>query len=160
MTNTKRISQTTSKVLYYRVRVATLICLIFLSLITSRRADAATYYLDAANGNDNNNGDVTHPWKTLAKANAVVVAGDTVKFRSGSYGEVSLTTSSPKGTSWDAPITYQADTGHTPIFDMFTFSGQTTAVNHYYYILNGLRINIPDTVPRRTAAFILRAVTI
>jgi hypothetical protein len=74
-------------------------------------ANAATYYLDAVNGSDINPGTSTQPWKTLTKAQAVAVGGDTVYLRSGNYGAFTDFTS--VRTDW---ITYKAVAGHTPVF--------------------------------------------
>ena len=43
-----------------------------------------TYYVDGANGNDNNNGQsLAQAWQTIAKANAVLEAGDTLQIKGG-----------------------------------------------------------------------------
>jgi hypothetical protein len=64
-----------------------------------------TYYLDAVNGNDNNNG-TTNPWQTLAKAQSVVTSGDNVILRSGNYGAFTENNAGGR-TTW---VTYRADT--------------------------------------------------
>jgi len=81
------------------------LCLLFMT--TS--AWAATYYLDANIGNDNNVGTSAAPWKTLSKAQSKVVSGDIVIVRNGSYGIYTETRTNR--TDW---ITYQADAGHAP----------------------------------------------
>jgi len=53
-------------------------------------AGAATYYLDAVNGEDSNPGTQSQPWKTVAYAlgdTSPVAAGDTVYLRGGTYRE-------------------------------------------------------------------------
>lgn len=80
------------------------------SLFIVAEAGAATYYLDAVNGNDNNAGTSSLPWRTIQNAQSIVVGGDTVIVRNGSYGiysEAEL----PSRTKW---ITYRADVGHRP----------------------------------------------
>jgi hypothetical protein len=47
---------------------------------------AADYYVDPA-GNDLSSGSLENPWRTLAKANQTLVAGDTVFIRAGTYEE-------------------------------------------------------------------------
>jgi len=90
-------------------------------------AGAATYYLDAVNGNDSNPGTSGQPWKTLDRAytwysgeGPKVQEGDTVLFRNGSYGayeeDVTYSFPGPSGqvihrTDW---VTYKAAPGHTP----------------------------------------------
>jgi hypothetical protein len=109
-------------------------------LLFNCSAQAATYYVDPGNGNDADAGDSTHPWKTIGHAMITVKAGDTVKLRSGSYGPVNFNNTSNYGTSWSLPITYTADTGHTP-----TFTGITTTLNNadrnWYLIFDGLTIS-------------------
>ena len=48
---------------------------------------AATYYVDATNGNNDNPGTFAEPWKTIGKANTTLVADDTVYIRTGTYEE-------------------------------------------------------------------------
>ncbi len=85
-------------------------------------AGAATYYLDAANGNDIYDGlaqewDGTHgPWKTMDKAQSTIQAGDAVLLQNGNYGDVYFGSSSATGTA-DNWITYKADDGETPVFE-------------------------------------------
>ena len=50
----------------------------------AQAAAAATYYV-APNGNDGGSGSRSSPWRTIAKAQAVAVGGDTVYFRGGAY---------------------------------------------------------------------------
>ena len=81
--------------------------------------------------------------ETLA-AQANIHAGDTVKLRTGIYVERFnlIGSTSPKGTSWDAPITYIADTGATPV--IAPPAGQTpiyihdSASTNWYIIFDGL----------------------
>jgi len=82
--------------------------IVFLLIVTE--AGAATYYLDAVNGNDNNAGTNVMPWRTIQKAQSIVVSGDTVIVRNGSYGIYSEDEHSSR-TNW---ITYKADVGHKP----------------------------------------------
>jgi hypothetical protein len=91
-------------------------CVFYFAFATSS-ADAATYYLDAVNGNDINAGTSQAPWKTISRAEpnwngagTKVTSGDTVKLRNGNYGMFRLTYYT--GTDW---INYQADTGHSPV---------------------------------------------
>ncbi|MBK9990889.1 MAG: right-handed parallel beta-helix repeat-containing protein [Verrucomicrobia bacterium] len=59
------------------------------SLITGTR-----YYLDANHGDDTATGTAGDPWKTLAKAQAVVQGGDAVILGNGNYGKFSDTNAS------------------------------------------------------------------
>ncbi len=67
-------------------------------------SQAATYYLDANSGNDSSAGTITEPWKTLAKAQSVVVSGDMVLLQAGDYGSYAEANHIAR-TSY---ITYQA----------------------------------------------------
>ncbi|UCD49845.1 MAG: right-handed parallel beta-helix repeat-containing protein [Phycisphaerales bacterium] len=93
-------------------------------------AEAATYYVDAAHGNDANPGTSTAPWKTLGRAkinysgSPKVAYGDTVLVRNGSYGGFSLDGSVfplwegdnadplPESQQW---VTYKAEPGQTEV---------------------------------------------
>jgi hypothetical protein len=89
-------------------------------------AFAATYYLDANNGNDSNLGTSSQPWKTLDRAytwysgaGLKVQEGDTVLMRNGDYGQFFESTRQSDGypyliyrNNW---VTYKADDGHNPI---------------------------------------------
>ncbi|GIU68908.1 MAG: hypothetical protein KatS3mg002_0144 [Candidatus Woesearchaeota archaeon] len=86
------------------------ISLFFLSLfLIVNSVNAATYYVDYYNGNDNNVGSQQQPWRTISRAETIMRAGDTVIVHPGVYNErVSIRGIS--GTSF-APITYQAEDG-------------------------------------------------
>lgn len=89
-------------------------------------AEAATYYVDAASGDDTNPGSSAQPWKTLGRtytwyngAGTKVTEGDTLLFRDGDYGEFLETTNTNPGQDYlfyrNDWITYKADTGHSPV---------------------------------------------
>ncbi|KJK37918.1 pectate lyase [Lentzea aerocolonigenes] len=102
-------------------------------LIVAGSASAAgnTYYV-SPNGNDGAAGTQAAPWATIARAQTVAKAGDTVYFRGGRYaytratsscsgqtGRVSAIVLSKSGASGN-PIRYWAQPGEKPVFD---FSG-------------------------------------
>lgn len=98
--------------------------------------NAATYYLDAVNGDDSNPGTSNLPWQTLAKAQSSIVDGDTVLIRDGEYGDFIQ-----KNSGHDDWVTYQADTGHTPIFTSIT---ATNSIKDDLYLrFNGINIEYP-----------------
>jgi hypothetical protein len=102
-------------------------------------ASAATYYVDDANGNDDANGSIGHPWKTLARVHDVNMgnlahgnypyysgqwtsdpnpnAGDTVYYYNGNYGTFRENSADVNvytvihNTDW---ITHKAMPGHIP----------------------------------------------
>lgn len=100
--------------------------IVILFLLFATYSNAATYYV-ATTGNDANAGTIGTPWRTLAKAESIAVAGDVVNIQNGSY--VGLTTT--KSGSSGSPITFQAVTsGGVTITSAFiipnsfrTFSG-------------------------------------
>jgi hypothetical protein len=74
---------------------------------TSIPTKAMTYYVNAQTGVDTNAGtSASAPWKSIAKANAVAQAGDTVVL-SGNFVQQAIAPRN-SGTA-TAPITYQAD---------------------------------------------------
>ncbi|MBN1670987.1 MAG: right-handed parallel beta-helix repeat-containing protein [Kiritimatiellae bacterium] len=69
-------------------------------------------------GDDGNPGTEAKPWRTIAKANATLRAGDTVQLRAGTYREPIAPANS--GLSAEARITYAAYPGEAPLIDMGT----------------------------------------
>jgi len=117
-----------------------LLILIVAPLVTAvEPASAAIYYVDASQGDDSNPGTAQQPWKTMDKVQSTVAAGDTVRIRSGNYGSLRLSSVSPRGTSWSAPITYVAETEHTATFSSISVSGDTRP---RYLVFSGLTISI------------------
>jgi MYXO-CTERM domain-containing protein len=82
------------------------VCLLLALLTSAGRARATDYYVDQAHASasDLNPGTADQPWKTIAKANQVLLAGDSVSIKAGSYG--SHIAPSKSGTS-AKPITYR-----------------------------------------------------
>ncbi len=119
-------------------KTAIILALTIACLILPQAAQAATYYLDANNGNDiTGNGDSSLPWKTFSKTQSVVAAGDTV-YLTGDFGSIAFTSSSPAGTA-DSWITYQAWPGKAqPTFGYISFAGTNKNV---YLKFDGLRID-------------------
>ena len=67
-------------------RAKTVILLIIAGLAMSATASAATYYLNAGSGNDNNDGSINSPWKTINRAKTLG-GGNTVIVADGKYGQ-------------------------------------------------------------------------
>ncbi|BCY09550.1 right-handed parallel beta-helix repeat-containing protein [Actinoplanes sp. L3-i22] len=97
-------------------------------------AHAAAVYYVSPGGSDSASGTIAAPWKTIAKAQSVAAAGDTVNFRAGTYAYTAATTScssqtavvdaitlNKSGTS-GSPISYVNYPGEKVLFD---FSGMT-----------------------------------
>ncbi len=95
---------------------------------------AGSVYYVAPNGSDSAAGTQSAPWRSIAHAQSVVTAGDTVYFRGGSYGYTAATTGCASQTatvdaitlnksgSPGSPISYLNYPGEKP---SFTFSGMT-----------------------------------
>jgi hypothetical protein len=134
----------------------TLICLLTAKLWST------TYYVSRS-GNNNNNGALATPWKTLTKAISVAVAGDLVYVKAGNYGTETVTFTK-SGTS-GSPITFQGykttpgdappvlvnnanpyaafDTLDMPTFNGGNRAGLTTAFNcdnRQYLIIKNFQI--------------------
>jgi parallel beta-helix repeat protein len=102
----------------------------------------STYYV-ATNGSNTNSGSITSPFQTIAKGTSVLVAGDTLYIRSGSYSE-SINSGSqtiPAGTSWaNAPLisAYPSETVTLRGIGLFSNSLQ-------YLIFQNLHLNAQQT---------------
>jgi len=113
-----------------------------LVLLLSAPGQAADYVVSPA-GNDANAGNGQSPWRTIAKANAMARAGDTITIRGGEYTEAINPQRS--GTALE-PITYVAEAGEvvtltSPPNDE---SGRKTAIvlaNTSYIIVDGITVD-------------------
>lgn len=90
---------------------AAVICSLGSGLVATARA--AVYYV-APSGHDADPGTQTNPWKTLAKAAATLVAGDSVFIRGGVYNERLIPENS--GTA-EGHIAFAAFPGEQPVLD-------------------------------------------
>ncbi len=116
---------------------------IMISLLSPAKAVAGTYYLDAVNGNDANPGSSSAPWKTIAKAKASAIAGDTMLLRSGNYGSVGFDHTNNYGTNWQNSITYKADTGAIPVFSSLSIQWEDASTPKPRYLeFDGIHINV------------------
>jgi len=95
----------------------------------------STFYVDPVSGSMSNDGSYFHPWSTLQEVfannkiesrdrnlnpinvGAPVQPGDTIMLRSGNHGFISIDT----GYHNIAPVTIQAQPGHTPVLTDFVF---------------------------------------
>ena len=113
-----------------------LLTMCLFSLVATTPATAATYYLDAVNGDDNNPGTSEQQWQTIIKAQSSVTDGDIVIIATGNYGDF-VEIDIPH-TDW---ITYQAADGATVTFNKITirkisYSGDLNS----YLTFRGIRI--------------------
>ncbi len=98
---------------------------------------ARTWYVSPS-GNDANPGTMAKPWSTLANANAMLVAGDTLLVHGGTYHEKIQPASS--GVA-GRPIVYRAYPGESVVVD--GFAGQdlnTVYIDQDYIIVEGFMI--------------------
>jgi len=97
------------------LRVVLITAISFISLPSL--VSAATYYLNPLSGFDTNAGTSTGaPWKTLNKANGVLVAGDTVYLMTGTYSGTTQRISPVNSGTASNRITYAAQSGATVTF--------------------------------------------
>ncbi len=116
------------------------------------RALAATTYYVSATGSDTAAGTQAAPWASIAHAQSVVAAGDTVYFRGGTYaysagvntcGGVQTATVNAivlnKSGSANNSINYFASPGETPVFD---FSGMKDDCRVKGFLVSGSYIHL------------------
>ena len=128
-------------------------------------AAAATYYVAPA-GSDSNAGTLAAPWKSIAKAQSVAVAGDTVYFRGGAYvytaginqcasrtDTVNVITLNKSGSAGKT-IRYWAYPGETPVFDFSQMKDDCRVkgfnVTGSYIHLKGLEVTGAPQQPGNT----------
>ena len=134
ITNVRYISQGSDNVC--RLKLFILFLLFAVSAVLPNASLAATYYVDADSGNDNNLGSSAQPWKTIQRAlpnyngNPQVTAGDTVKIAArsggGDYGHITYTENGDTGRSnW---IMYEAqDPANKPVIKTLSILATTNA---------------------------------
>ena len=92
-------------------RTAGLLIALFLSAQT---ASAATYHVDAVNGNDaTGDGSADAPFRSLATVRPLLIGGDTVVLYDGNYGPIEEVTSGGPYDLYTDWVTYQAAPGST-----------------------------------------------
>ena len=86
-------------------------------------------------GSDSSAGTETQPWRTLGKAVASVTAGDTVVFRSGTYGAAGTKTYFAASGTSTAPITLRGYPGEPRpvILGMFRMNGNYQRVTGFLF---------------------------
>jgi len=103
---------------------------------------AATYYLDAAKGDDANPGTSTDsPWKTFEKANAALMPGDACLVRAGVYGQSQI--APVRSGTADARITYAACEAETPEVTGGKFGAVVFLQDKSYVTVKGFKIHSP-----------------
>ena len=82
-------------------------CLLIV-ILSSVNLKAAEYYV-AANGNNSNPGTISQPWRTIQHAADVMMPGDIVYIRGGTYNENIQTTRSGTANAYITFSGYQAE---------------------------------------------------
>jgi len=136
---------------------------IFCLLITSlfyltapiSTACAATYYLDAVNGDDGNPGTSSQPWKTIGRASPEstddpnVSPDDTVILKDGDYGTWYWKDYNNPTQEW---ITYQAENTLGAKFDQIQIQSWDEAQSDFYVKVIGVHVDISDMNLAETVA--------
>ncbi len=114
------------------------LALAFALLLLSGSSLAATYYIDAATGNDANPGTATSPWRTAGHALTAATRGSTIYMSSGNYGSLTLTSNNGRA-SWADALTFQRKPGQAtaPTFSAITFSA---AIN-FWLIFDDVKVH-------------------
>ncbi len=119
----------------------TLIFLLVLHLIFILPVYATTYYVSASGGSDSNPGTEAQPWEHIQHAADVMVAGDSVLIKAGTYNERVVAGNSGAPGNY---ITYMAYPGDTVTIDgtdtTFTWGGVFHIVGKSYIRVSGLRV--------------------
>jgi hypothetical protein len=112
---------------------------------------AADYFV-SPDGNDNNAGtSVSAPWRTIARANTRVRAGDTVHLRGGEYVDDPISPTA-SGTA-QGSITYTAYQNERPVLTSYTVLGLEHAIflqDVSYIIIERIAINGRAPAPAAT----------
>ena len=118
------------------------IIILFISfLFLSILSNAANYYV-ATDGNDSNSGSsISEPFKSIAKAVGLAVAGDIIYVRGGTYNH-SVTISFAKSGNENAPITLKAFENERPLLDFSgtAFGKRGMDLKGSYWFIKGLDI--------------------
>ena len=104
-----------------KLHIAIILTLSLVGLVLSQTVIwAATYHVDAENGNDETgDGTLGNPYRTLTKIRPFLVGSDTVILYNGNYGSIA----EGRGPSnvFDDWVTYKAAVGATPEIDRISF---------------------------------------
>jgi hypothetical protein len=116
-----------------------LLTILLMGLITAQ-VDAATYYVGTT-GNDGNVGSSGSPWRTLGKAAATMVAGDTTIVKNGTYTESQLVFINASGTA-GARITLRAENQYLAILSSTSSCNPSISLYASYITIDGLRLTV------------------
>lgn len=95
------------------------------------------YFIDGSTGDDSNAGTEASPWKTIGKANATLVPGNTVYIRGGTYSE---RINPVNNGSANGRITYKAYPGETVTINYWsTGLAQANLESKSYITIDGIK---------------------
>jgi hypothetical protein len=95
------------------------------------------YYVDGVNGNDNNPGTESQPFKTIGKASTVATAGKSVLVKPATYNEQVTVRNAGTSTS---PITFKADTSGEVIVNATNKNYGFYAYNKPWIVIDGFTV--------------------
>jgi hypothetical protein len=97
------------------ILVLMLAMVFILDRIGANGLQAGTTYYVALTGNDANPGTLAKPFRTIPQGLSVLLPGDTLLVRAGTYTQELFYYNFPSGTSWSAPVTLKAYPGESVI---------------------------------------------
>ncbi len=116
---------------------ALLLCGLY--LLVSTPVFAATYFVSLS-GSDEGIGSSGDPWRTLQHAADIVIAGDNVLIRSGTYAGFRATSGGANGQ----PITFKAEEGASVLVNTVSLDGKKGSIieieGYDWWILYGLEV--------------------
>lgn len=117
---------------------------LLLILFAACPAYCSTYFVDP-NGNDSNVGDINHPFKTIGYAVGIVVAGDTIYVRGGTYtytgSSSAITLPAKTGSSETNRCSLIGYNDERPLLDFSAMTGTAAdglKINGSYWYVKGL----------------------
>jgi parallel beta-helix repeat protein len=105
-----------------------------------QRAKGNVYYV-AVNGSDANPGTEAQPFRTMKRGVSVLLPGDTLYVKNGTYVGSSQLRGIPSGSSWNAPVTIAAYPGHRPVIVAEPRDRPIYFVGNHHIILDGFVID-------------------
>lgn len=125
----------------FKVTLRTLIACMF-SLMLVGTATGTTYYV-SPDGNDNNNGSIDAPFKTIRKAANIVNPGDNVIVKDGIYtvaSNVSNLITIRRGGTANAPVTFKAENKWKAVLDGLNEDHNGIHILAPYVVIEGFEI--------------------
>jgi len=109
-------------------------------------ASVANAFYTALNGSDLNSGSITQPLLTIHKGACVLLPGDTLYVRAGTYAE-EFANQVPSGSSWTLPVTLSAYPGESVTIRPSAGASRVfTFTQGQFIVLNGLILDGANVV--------------